>query len=67
MLRLQNNRRATECVRKGMEASWRGVELRLARGITRWNEHGVRKGVARCLVPTCFCSGRANFLVRKDV
>ena len=67
MLRLQNRRRSTECVRKGSQASWRGVEFRLGRGIHRLNEHGTRKAVARCVVPTCFCSGRANFLVRKDV
>lgn len=59
-------RRNSECDRKGTRRSWRGLELRLSRALTRWNEHGLRKGVARCVVPTCMCSGRHNWLVRQD-
>ena len=66
MKRLQDRRRNTECDRKATRQSWRGVELRLSRALTRWNEHGLRKGVARCVVPTCHCSGRSNWLVRRD-
>jgi len=56
--------------RKGSEVGYsrRGQDFRYSRGnATKLNLHGQRRAVAQCLVTGCGCSGRSNYLVRKDL